>query len=44
VIERLKIYSCGAGRFAIVPRGDGGVIVRLFIPADSRMVDSCLSK
>lgn len=44
VIERLKIYSCGAGRFAIVPRGDGGVIVRLFIPADSRMVDTCLSK
>ncbi len=44
VIERLNIYSCGAGRFAIVPRGEGGVIVRLFCPADSRMVDSCLSK
>jgi two-component system LytT family sensor kinase len=44
VIERLTIYSCGAGRFAIVPRREGGVVVRLFCPADSRMVDSCLSK
>ncbi|MFA4947785.1 MAG: histidine kinase [Candidatus Krumholzibacteriia bacterium] len=44
VIERLNIYSCGTGRFAIVPRGEGGVIVRLVFPVDSRMVDSCLSK
>jgi two-component system, LytTR family, sensor kinase len=44
VIERIKIYSCGAGRFAIVPRPDGGAVARLYFPADSRMVDSCLSK
>ncbi len=44
VIERIKIYTCGAGRLVIVPRAAGGAIVRLYIPADARMVDSCLSK
>jgi two-component system LytT family sensor kinase len=31
VIERLEIYSCGAGRFDIRPREQGGAIVRLSI-------------
>ncbi len=44
VIERVKIYTCGAGRLVIVPRGAGGAVVRLYIPSDARMVDSCLSK
>jgi len=44
VIERLNIYSCGEGRLAIMPRAEGGTVVRLFLPANTRMVDSCLSK
>jgi two-component system LytT family sensor kinase len=32
VIERLKIYACGQGDFAIEPRGGGGAVVRLRIP------------
>jgi two-component system LytT family sensor kinase len=44
VIERLSIHSCGEGRLAIVPRDHGGAVVRLFIPADTRMVGSCQSK
>jgi two-component system LytT family sensor kinase len=44
VIERLSICTSGAGRLAIAARSDGGAIVRLFFPADSRMVDACLSK
>jgi two-component system LytT family sensor kinase len=45
VIERLNIYTCGLGRFAIAPRGDGGAVVHLFLPAPGkRTVDSCLSE
>ena len=32
VIERLDIYSCAEGRFAIGPRRGGGAVVRLYIP------------
>lgn len=32
VIERLQIYSCGEGRFAIESRENGGAVVRLYVP------------
>jgi len=44
VIERLNIYTCGEGRLTIAPRAEGGAVVRLFLPANTRMVDPCLSK
>jgi two-component system LytT family sensor kinase len=44
VIERLNLHSCGKGILTIAPRGHGGAVVRLFIPAGSRMVDLCQSK
>jgi two-component system LytT family sensor kinase len=36
VAERINIYSCGAGRFSILPRAEGGARVRLSMP---RMTD-----
>jgi two-component system LytT family sensor kinase len=44
VIERLNIQSCGEGRLEIVPRDHGGAVVRLFVPASPRTVDSCQSR
>jgi two-component system, LytTR family, sensor kinase len=44
VIERLSIQSCGEGSLTIAPRPDGGAIVRLTLPANTRTVDSCQSK
>jgi two-component system LytT family sensor kinase len=44
VIERLAIHSCGEGRLSIGPRAEGGAVVRLSLPADARMVNSCQSK
>lgn len=42
VIERINIYSCGAGRFDILARNEGGARVRLSMPRMSeRMEDEC---
>jgi len=42
VIERLDIYSCGEGRFDMLPRKEGGALVRLSIPRGSeRMEGEC---
>jgi two-component system LytT family sensor kinase len=42
VTERLALYTCGAGRFTIEPRRNGGAAVRLTIPPPiARSVDSC---
>jgi two-component system LytT family sensor kinase len=43
-IERLRIQSCGEGRLTISPRPNGGAVVRLFLPASTRTVDSCQSE
>lgn len=45
VIERITLYTCGEGRFAITPRPDGGAVVRLSIPPPlARSVESCRSE
>lgn len=45
VIERLKIYSCGEGRFDIAPRDGGGAVVRLYMPSGTgTKAGECLSE